>query len=537
MKYRYPGISSFETTDEDIFFGRENDRRQLTNAVTVKKSLLLYARSGMGKSSLLKAALIPELLNKGYLPYYVRLGVYQETHSLPLTQTLLRRTVLKDNKEPLNTWLQKFTTHNYSLWASFKAIQAAALANGNPQQPIVLIIDQFEELFSYPPNQITEFKQQLAELLYTAIPQNYLDALEDSDFLMTSPLTSTETDAFYTPLQVKVVFSIRSDQMSLLNELTDYLPTILKEFYELKPRTEQQALEAITAPAQEKGEFYTPTFVYQEDAQKKILKALSSQKQKGIDTAQLQIVLQYIEKDIVEAKQDYDLTAEDLGDLNKVYENYYYNSLAKLPNVTEKEKARRLIEDKLIVEGRRISYDEQLCLQQVNTTTLTTLVETRLLRREPNSTDGFSYELSHDTLVKPVLDAKKLYDEEQEKLRQAEELRISKIEKAKRERQIRVLSVAFVIAILAVIGAVYFGFDAQKQKEKALEAEEEAIIARYKAEKAQKEAQKALADFYEGEVKKLEDLKSIMESDGKTKAVAQYTIQIDSLQNLIKKLK
>ena len=115
MKYRYPGISSFETTDEDIFFGRENDRRQLTNAVTVKKSLLLYARSGMGKSSLLKAALIPELLNKGYLPYYVRLGAYQEAHSLPPTQTLLRRTVLKDNKQLPTTCLQKFITHNYSL--------------------------------------------------------------------------------------------------------------------------------------------------------------------------------------------------------------------------------------------------------------------------------------------------------------------------------------------------------------------------------------------------------------------------------------
>jgi hypothetical protein len=395
----------------------------------------------MGKSSLLKAALIPELLKKGYQSYYIRLWAYQATETqqnLPPLQTLLRKTVLAKQKQQPATFLQKFLNRSYSLWYAFKTMQIKTLETTEKEQSIVLIFDQFEEVFSYSAKQIADFKQQLAELLYTPIPKDYLEALKEqttTDELLTEKLTETEIDWLYKPLKVKVVFSIRSDQMSLLNELTDYLPNLLKVFYELKPLTEKQALAAITAPAQEIGDFATPKFVYREDAKTKILKALSSQKQKGIDTAQLQIVLQYVEKDIVEAKQDYDLTAEDLGDLNKVYENYYHNSLAKLPNVTEKEKARRLIEDKMIVEGRRISYDEQLCLQQVAASTLATLVETRLLRREPNSTDGFSYELSHDTLVKPVLDTKELYEGEQALLRQSELVRHTRENERKREEE------------------------------------------------------------------------------------------------------
>jgi hypothetical protein len=548
MKYRYPGINSFDTEDEDIFFGRENDRKQLAEAVEIEKSMLLYARSGMGKSSLLKAALIPELLKKGYQSYYIRLGAYQATEeqqSLPPLQTLLRKTVLAKQKQLPQTFLHKFLNRSYSLWYAFKTMQIKNLETTEKEQPIVLIFDQFEEVFSYPAKQIADFKQQLAELLYTAIPKNYLEALKENsnsvanDELLTEKLTENEIDLLYKALKIKVVFSIRSDQMSLLNELTDYLPNLLKVFYELKPLTEKQALEAITAPAQEKGDFATPKFVYREEAKTKILKALSSQKQKGIDTAQLQIVLQYIEKDIVEAKKDYDLTADDLGDLNKVYENYYHNSLAKLPNVTEKEKARRLIEDKLIVEGRRISYDEQLCLQQVSTTTLTTLVETRLLRREPNSTDGFSYELSHDTLVKPVLDAKEQYEAEQALIRQAQQKEAERvaaiqkaeeerIEKAKLKKQFQILAVAFGLALVAVFVAGWFYFDAQKQKEQA--------------QQAQAAATEALQSFWAAEIERNQGVIKLLEADKETyvkseeKSLEQQTKQqIDSIQKVIEK--
>ncbi len=104
-KYRYPGINSFETTDTDIFFGREDDRKKLAELVEIEKNVLLYSRSGLGKSSLLKAALIPELSTIGYQSYYIRLGSYQK-NSLPPVQNVLRRTILSEHKQLPVTFLQ-----------------------------------------------------------------------------------------------------------------------------------------------------------------------------------------------------------------------------------------------------------------------------------------------------------------------------------------------------------------------------------------------------------------------------------------------
>ncbi|MBD0395790.1 MAG: ATP-binding protein, partial [Microcoleus sp. C1-bin4] len=141
-KYRYPGINSFETTDADIFYGREDDRKKLADLVEIEKTVLVYSRSGLGKSSLLKAALMPELTLRGYRPYYIRLGLFQE-NSLSPVQNIIRRTVLQELKQLPNTFLQKFINRTNSLWYVFKSLQVAHPEN---DRPIALIFDQFEEI-------------------------------------------------------------------------------------------------------------------------------------------------------------------------------------------------------------------------------------------------------------------------------------------------------------------------------------------------------------------------------------------------------
>ncbi len=486
-KYRYPGINSFETTDTDIFFGREDDRKRLVELVEIEKNVLLYSRSGLGKSSLFKAALIPELSIRGYQSFYIRLGLYQEDSLSPI-QNVLRKTVLSEQKQLPVTFLQKFIDRSNSLWYAFKALQITQLQNQKPnEKPVILIFDQFEEIGSYNGQQLTDFKMQLAELLYTPIPKDYLDALKDDD-LLTDPLTDLELDLLYKPLRVKVVFAIRSDQMSVLNQLSDYLPNILKVFYELKPLSPKQALSAVIEPALKDGSYITPVFSYGQDAVKKILKALSSEKSNDIDTAQLQILLQYIEQDIVEKKQDTQITGEGLGDLNKVYENYYRNSFQKLR--TEQEQAQILIEDKLIVEGRRISYDKALCLQLVSEATLDALVETRLIRREPNTMGGYSYEVSHDSLIAPTLEAKKERLRLEEEVRQKTQYEAQLEQQRKKQQQQRII--IFIISAASLVSLVFLIF---------------ALIAQHNVEKTLMEVnrqkfatQKALNDFIKAEV-------------------------------------
>jgi len=67
--YRNPfvGPRPFEDTPEDRarFFGRDLETAEVTSLILTQQTLLLYAASGAGKSSLMKAAVLPILRKRG----------------------------------------------------------------------------------------------------------------------------------------------------------------------------------------------------------------------------------------------------------------------------------------------------------------------------------------------------------------------------------------------------------------------------------------------------------------------------------------
>src|SRR5690348_1789716 len=66
MDNPYVGPKWFEETDQDRFFGREREARDLLAQVVSERLVLFYAQSGAGKSSLLRARLIPNLRKQGF---------------------------------------------------------------------------------------------------------------------------------------------------------------------------------------------------------------------------------------------------------------------------------------------------------------------------------------------------------------------------------------------------------------------------------------------------------------------------------------
>ena len=63
--YRYPGAQPFTAGDRRIFYGRETDTRRLAALIRLEQMVVLYGTSGLGKSSLLNAAVVPRLEESG----------------------------------------------------------------------------------------------------------------------------------------------------------------------------------------------------------------------------------------------------------------------------------------------------------------------------------------------------------------------------------------------------------------------------------------------------------------------------------------
>ena len=60
----YPGLRPYREDEKGKFFGRDTDTKILIDKVLTNRLTLLFAASGVGKSSLLQAAVIPHLKSK-----------------------------------------------------------------------------------------------------------------------------------------------------------------------------------------------------------------------------------------------------------------------------------------------------------------------------------------------------------------------------------------------------------------------------------------------------------------------------------------
>src|SRR5262249_7582072 len=162
----YVGPRPFGRDEEDLFFGRDRETRDLCSLVVAHPIVLLYAASGAGKSSLLNAGLIPLLEQRGYdvLPPARVSG--QIPDAIKTTDV--------DNVYVFNV-LSSWAGPSVGLRDVVKVDIAGFLASrpyrmdaaGEPVLRVILL-DQFEELFTFAPEhwqERAELIRQLAEAL------------------------------------------------------------------------------------------------------------------------------------------------------------------------------------------------------------------------------------------------------------------------------------------------------------------------------------------------------------------------------------
>ncbi len=537
-QYRYPGARPFDTAQQHIFFGRSADVDALERLLGLEQMVVLYGKSGLGKSSLLNAGLLPRAeANLKLQPKTIRFGAYtKENAGTPLEKTKAQiealPSALLDSIRPKN--------EGNSLWHYLKSSQLAQELVA--EQGFLLVFDQFEELFTYPEAAIRAFAQQLSEALFTTIPDHYRAQLRLQMEAHPGVLSDADLARLHTPFRLKVLMAIRSDRMELLNRLKAFLPQIMDNMHELGALSMEQAEAAILSPAFAPGDFASPAFDYEDPALDHLLDFLSEGQTEPIESFQLQILCSHLEQEVVLKQKRRLITRADLENPAEILENYYMLRILEIPDEDDRLAARRLIEDGLIFEEeeRRISlYEGQVFRDYgISPELLRQLLDTHLIRSEPSLRGGYTYELSHDTLVAPVLRAKAVRKEaerrhrdelakleqekafaelrhkaeqEEQKRREADALR-QKAEVAQQEAEIarakaeeekqkamKNFKIAIGLVVLSLFSSVMAGYlYDQTETERANLA-----VAKKEAEKAEKDAKDKLAAYFKEQAKTL----------------------------------
>ncbi|MEN7548404.1 tetratricopeptide repeat protein [Rapidithrix thailandica] len=479
--HRYPGVKPFSVTEKNLFFGREKDIQQLTKFINIEQLVVLYSKSGLGKSSLLNAGVIPVIeAETDYEPISIRFGSYQAGSQYSPLEVLVKKIAAN---QPKVSFLDKICEGERSLWYYLKNIQIHRKTN----RSFFLVFDQFEELFTYPRKQVNQFKSELADVLHSVIPQKYRAAMEEKSQTNPEFLSDHELELLYQPLNIKVLMAIRSDKMSLMNQLKDYLPGVLNKTYELGALSPIQAEDAILNPAYKRGEeFICPPFDFSDIALDRILGFLTKGGEQKIESFQLQIICQSVESMVLEEGKRL-VEPEDLGDISNFFKNYYDNLIAKIPDPDDRVNARVFIEEGLIFEDdqRRLSLYEGQIYKNYNISKelLRQLVNTHLLRAEPNTAGGFSFELSHDSLVVPILNAKQkrlALEAEANAQRKLEEERLAeqkRLEEERKEQSVKYTKRIAVIIGVALILSMGLSILAYLDRKEALRSSQQLEIA------------------------------------------------------------
>ena len=538
LPYRYPGARPFSLDQQHLFFGRDQAVRNLHNLLQMEQLVVLYSKSGLGKSSLLHAGLLPRVQSEGrWQSVNIRFGAWTEGKAE--TPVQITRDLLLSDSEQL-TFLPKIFPDDRSLWYAAKTRQIAG--SKPPTSPgFLLVFDQFEELFTYPEEAVQQFGRQLAELLQTTVPQRVRKMAELFQRAQPDLLSDAEEALLESRLDIRIICAIRSDRMSMLDRLKTSLPQILAQRFELQALSPAEAADAIEQPAQKAGDYFTQPFQYAAAALDTMLGYLTKGGSQPIESFQLQILCQSIEQ-YVARSADYFIEPSDVGDPEHVFRDYYDNQIGLIEDKAEQLAARRLIEEGLVYEKeqRRLTlFDVQIAENYgIGDDLLRRLVDTHLLRAEPNLRGGYTYELSHDTLVAPVLKAKarrlegelRAAEEAAEQARQAaqaeaERLRQAELayERHKRQRATRFAVIGFVLAVVSIVTSVM----AFQQSHIAGEAKE-------RAEQAQADAEQRLRDLKQKQVEeylKKADTHRLTGERGLELKMLQAALQVDSTRS------
>ncbi len=194
----YKFLNYYTREDRAIFFGREADCERLHGRLLSSSVLVVFGKSGVGKTSLLRAGLLSR---------------FQAPQDLVVTQRML--------SEPVGA-LRQLLGKVLGLSVQDESLASLLVrAEQCVRGAVVVVLDQFEEFFLRCTSaQRAQFGRELAEVLRLDLRRSHL------------------------------VLSLREDFLAQMAELEEFVPTILQQRFRVTALDRAQTMEAILKPAQ-----------------------------------------------------------------------------------------------------------------------------------------------------------------------------------------------------------------------------------------------------------------------------------------------
>ena len=203
MLYRFPGVLSFDDNvyAEKLFCGRDEEGYKLLQCILAENLTVLFASSGHGKTSILKAYVFRKLREYGFYPVIVRFNLAGQSPQEIIKETFreINRVGGYEFNEQKNQGALKHFFESIEIWSQDVKLLTP-----------VIVFDQFEEIFTLDHN--SEYRQsffrEIAELLNKSREGR---------------------------ISIKIVFSIREDMLGKLERMSHIMPFILTNRFLLKP--------------------------------------------------------------------------------------------------------------------------------------------------------------------------------------------------------------------------------------------------------------------------------------------------------------
>ncbi len=405
----YVGPRPFETSDRGLFFGRGREADDILSLIMFHRTVLLYAQSGAGKSSLINTSIIPGLQAAGFAtPPVVRIrGAPAEYLAAAANVYLanIRFALTPVGAEPPAAGAPELTL--------LEMLRAVGPPPGG--QGPVLVFDQFEELFT-----TYQERWQDRELVFAQIA----DALDGIPTL-------------------RVLFSMREDFIAELDPLLPRIPQGIDARYRLELLRHDAAISAVFEPARSSG------VTFDDAAANKLVQDLQIINIEGpdgrpqqaageyVEPVQLQIVCKRLWDRLPEGIETISITdLEQFGDVSEALREFYVAAVQQAAAQTNyPEKLIHLGCTQFVTSSgtRSMIHRAGDNIGMLPSAVVNSLVDQHFLRAEIRAA-GRWYEISHDRLIAPVLE-RKLNDEELKTLLRTRDLLNANLENWRAGRQ------------------------------------------------------------------------------------------------------